>query len=94
MPAPCASKPALVNVLDARDQVVHHLDTSPRAQLLLSERLRSYDTPEAAWSQTVQDILPDLPAGLRDDVAYAARRVWNNRAPRMIKQVRRARRIA
>jgi hypothetical protein len=94
MPDTCASKPQLVDVLAGRDKVVDHLDTSPRAQLLLSDRLRNYDTPEAAWAQTVQDILPDLAPSLRDDVAKAARRAWSNRAPRMIKQVRRAMRFA
>jgi hypothetical protein len=94
MPNACAPKPQLVNVLAGRDKVVDHLDTSPRAQLLLSDRLRNYDTPEAAWAQTVQDILPDLAPSLRDNVADAARRAWRNRAPRMVKQVRRARGMA
>jgi hypothetical protein len=91
MPDTCAPKPQLVNVLVARDKVIDHLAHSVRAQMLLVDRLGRDST---AWAQTVQDILPDLAPSLRDDVAEAARRAWRNRAPRMIKQVRRARGMA
>jgi hypothetical protein len=91
MPDTCTPKPQLVNVIVARDKVIDHLAHSVRAQMLLVDRLGRDST---AWAQTVQDILPDLAPSLRDDVAEAARRAWCNRAPRMIKQVRRARRFA
>lgn len=92
MPDTCATparKPYLVNVIAARDQIVNHLEDSPRAQQLLMQRLSSYSCVAAAWAQTVQDILPSIPTALRNDVADAARQAWNNRVPRKIKRVRR-----
>jgi hypothetical protein len=85
----CAPKPQLVNVIAARDKVVHYLDTSPRAHRLHAQRL--CNVGGAAWVMTVRDCLPELAAGLEDDVADAVRKVIRSRLPRRIKGVRRSR---
>jgi hypothetical protein len=93
MPDSCAPKPALVNMIIARDQIVHLLDTSPRISQLLAMRIVSVGAP-AAYAMTVRDCLAELPAIYEDDVADAVRRVMIARLPKQIRRVRRARRAA
>jgi hypothetical protein len=76
-----------ITLITDRDTVVHYLDTSPRAHVLLAQRL--VNLGPIAYEMAVRDCLPGCL--YPEDVADMVRRVLRARIQPRIRAVRRRR---